>query len=111
MATSVTNFALILLITICSYRISRIKEAYFFKDSEAHAGYEIEPIIEYWNVALPATVMLCADLWAINVIIIILSGILGVEDQATAVITYSIVLQFITFAFGTQDGACNLIRH
>ena len=55
--------------------------------------------------------MLCADLWAINVIIIILSGILGVEDQATAVITYSIVLQFITFAHGTQDGACSLIKH
>ena len=111
MATSVTNFVLLLSVTICSYQISRIKEAYFLQDDGASDGYAIEPIIEYWNVALPATVMLCADLWAINVIIIILSGILGVEDQATAVITYSIVLQFITFAHGTQDGACTLIKH
>ena len=55
--------------------------------------------------------MLCADRWAINVIIIILSGILGVNDQATAVITFSIVTQFISFAHGTQDSACAIIGH
>ena len=52
--------------------------------------------------------MLCAEWWCFE-IAVILSGILGVIEQAVFVITFNVIAQLFMFPMGIQEASCALI--
>ena len=71
-ATNISTFTMLLVITIYAHSIKSINEALFFPTSSAFKNWG-----EYLKLSIPATVMLCAEWWAFE-ILTILSGIIGV---------------------------------
>ena len=49
--------------------------------------------------------MLCAEWWCFE-IAVILSGILGVIEQAVFVITFNVIAQLFMFPMGIQEASC-----
>ena len=84
-ATNISTFTMLFIITVYAHCISSISDALFFptSDSFKHWG-------EYLRLSIPATVMLCAEWWAFE-ILTILSGIIGVNEQAAQVIAFNIL--------------------
>ena len=53
----------------------------------------------YFKLSVPATVMLCAEWWSFE-ILVILVGILGVIEQAAFIITLNVTAQCFMFPMG-----------
>ena len=75
LATAITNLSLLVMVTIYASCIPSIQEALFcIQFKSAFKGWK-----EYLGLGLPATVMLCSEFWAFE-ILIFLAGILGVQQ-------------------------------
>ena len=58
-ALIVTNFGLLAMVEGYSLCVSRIRESLFCPDKHTFTGWK-----EYFKLGVPATLMLCAELWA-----------------------------------------------
>ena len=75
LATAITNLSMLIMVTIYANCVPRIKDALFcIQLRSAFSGWK-----EYLGLGLPATVMLCAEFWAFEVLIF-LAGLLGVQE-------------------------------
>ena len=79
-ATTITYFTMILMITINTSLISSIKECVFFPTLESFKEWG-----QYFRLAIPLVLLLCAEWWLFE-LMIILAGILGITEQAVVVI-------------------------
>ena len=70
------------MIEVYSMCIPRIRESIFWPDVRIFKNWG-----EYFKLGVPATVMLCAELWSFE-ILIFLSGVLGINQQAANVIFF-----------------------
>ena len=73
-STTITFFTMLVVITINTCFIEKISKCIFFPDLESFSGWG-----SYFKLSIPATVMLCAEMWLFD-INVILSGILGVIE-------------------------------
>ena len=73
-ATAITYFTMLMIITIFAWCISHIREAIFCPTSDSFRDWG-----KYFELSLPATVMICAEWWSFE-ILVILAGILGVVE-------------------------------
>ena len=62
----------------------------------------------YLKLSLGATVMICAEWWSFE-LMVILSGILGVVEQAANVISFNVIAQLFMVPLGMQEASCALI--
>ena len=72
MAYATTNILIYVTIIIHSTFVPRIKKALFWPTAEAFKDWG-----EYLGISIPATVMICAEWWAFE-LLILLAGYLGV---------------------------------
>ena len=84
LAASSKDFALWLSITIYSFSAKQIRRALAPIDSSAFRGW-----CTYLKISVPATVMICAEWWAFEVLIVV-AGTLGVASLAASTILMSI---------------------
>ena len=73
-ATNITTFTMLFGITVYAQCIGSIKEALFFPTADSFKNWG-----EYLSLSIPATVMLCAEWWAFEVLTI-LAGVIGVNE-------------------------------
>ena len=74
MAMILTNVGMLTMIEVYSLCIPRIQDSIFCLNVDAFKNWG-----EYFKFGVPATVMLCAEFWAFE-ILIFLSGTLGVNQ-------------------------------
>lgn len=65
---------------------------------------------EYFAIGIPSTIMLCLDWWVWELLILI-SGYLGVHEQATNIVIMNIILIAYMITMGLEQAACTLIGH
>ena len=63
---------------------------------------------QYLKVSLPATAMICAELWAIHTLTF-MAGALGVLEVASLTICISMLAILFSVAMGIQEAVCGLI--
>lgn len=63
---------------------------------------------EYFRIGSTLAIMMCLDWWVWELQILV-SGLLGVEDQATTIIIMNIILIGYMFATGLESASCTLI--
>ena len=76
LATSITNFNLLLLTVIQCCFNKKVKQAVTCPGKESFRGWG-----EYLKVAIPSAVILCSEWWAFEILTII-AGLISVEAQA-----------------------------
>ena len=93
-ATDITTFTMLVIVTGYAHCIKSIKETLFFPTTDSFRGWA-----EYLRLSVPATLMLCAEWWAFE-ILTILSGIIGVNEQASQVIAFNVLAQCFMIPMG-----------
>ena len=84
-ATTITYFTMLVMITVNTLLIKRIRKCIFCPTLESFTGWG-----SYFRLSIPSTIMLCAEWWSFE-IMVILAGILGVIEQAVNVITFNVI--------------------
>ena len=103
LATALTNLIIFVMITVYAHCVPKIKETLFCPNAQTFSGWG-----EYLRFGVPATVMLCAEWWAFE-ILILLSGIIGVQEQAVLVIQFTIMCMTYMINLGIQEASATLI--
>ena len=80
-----------------------LQEALSKPDSKVFRGLN-----SYFNLALPSTVMLILD-WGAFEILVLISGFLGVTEQASCILIMNIVVLAYMVAEGFDTSACTLV--
>ena len=80
MASSIKDFVLLLSVMIYAACNQQVRPYLFMPDSSSFCGWG-----EYLKISIPGTVMMCAEWWAVE-ILVVLSGTLGVTEQASQVL-------------------------
>ena len=93
-ATAVTYLLMLVIITVNSLCIPNIRDCIFWPDGDSFRSWS-----EYFRLSVPATVMICAEWWAFE-IVVILSGILGVVEQGSTVILFNVCAQMYMIPLG-----------
>ena len=102
-ATTITYFTMLVMITINTLLIKRISKCIFCPTLESFTGWGA-----YLKLSIPSTIMLCAEWWSFE-IMIILAGIIGIIEQAVNVITFNVISQLFMIPLGMQEASCALI--
>lgn len=76
-ASSIKDFVLIMTVMIYGNCSEKIRPALSMPDSDSFRGWG-----EYLKIALPSTVMICAEWWAWGVVTVF-AGAMGVPEQAS----------------------------
>ena len=63
---------------------------------------------EYLCISIPATVMICAEWWAFE-IIELLAGILGVTELASQTLCINVTAMLFMVPLGIQEATCGLV--
>lgn len=103
LAVAVTAFSMFLVVTYISHRVTRIEDALFWPTSESFDDWA-----EYIAISLPATLMLCAELWASELFVLIASSF-GTEQLAAMVIVNNIGTLMVMFTIGAQEAICTMV--
>jgi len=69
---------------------------------------QVFPVYDYITLAIPGTLMLMLD-WGAFEILVLLSGLIGVDDQAACILVMNIVLLAYIFSEGFDTAACTLV--
>ena len=96
MAMTIRDGALMIMTMIYGKCSSKVRHILMPYDVEAVRGWG-----EYLSISLPATAMLCAEWWALEVIAI-LAGILGVIELASQIINFNVISILLTTSLGVQ---------
>lgn len=94
LASSLSN--LIIYISLLNYTtyIPEIKEAVQWPNKQMFRG-----IIEYLSLGFPSAMMLCLEWWAFEAMTL-LTGYIGVDEQAAQIIMFNIIGILFMFALG-----------
>jgi len=65
-------------------------------------------VYDYITLAIPGTLMLMLD-WGAFEILVLISGLIGVNDQAACILVMNIVLLAYIFSEGFDTAACTLV--
>ena len=74
MATFITNFTIFTMIEVYSFLVPSIRDSLICFDKNALKAWG-----EYLKLGIPAAIMLCAEWWAFE-ILVILAGVLSVQE-------------------------------
>lgn len=101
LATSITNFNLLLLTIIQCCFNKKVKQAVTCPGKESLRGWG-----EYLKVAIPSAVILCSEWWAFEVLTIV-AGLISVEAQAvqTTVTSVSALMSEIPLSYQEATAA------
>jgi MATE family multidrug resistance protein len=102
-AMIVTETLKIAIIFIYARCLPQLSEALFFPTSDAFSGWP-----QYLKLALPSILMMCPEWWAFEVLTI-LSGLVGVNEQAVMVIAMNIVTILEMPALGFSEAAATVV--
>ena len=102
-ATTLTYFSMLVFVTIYSLCIPRIKDALIWPNLDAFRGWG-----EYFSVGIPSCIMRVAEGSAFQ-IMMLLSGIISVNDQAVYIIMLGISSLMFTAPTGIQCAASAII--
>lgn len=103
LATALTNLLIFLFVTVYAHCLPEIKEALFWPNAQTFSGWG-----EYLRFGVPAAVMICAEWWAFD-ILVILSGWIGVEQQAAIIVQFTIITIPYMVNLGIQEASATLI--
>ena len=103
MAMATTYIFIFTFMTLHSHCIPQIKKALFWPTSDSFTGWG-----EYLAISAPATIMMCAEWWAFE-ILIIFAGYISIEAQAAQVLCALIINFMFNFAKGMAEATCSLI--
>ena len=95
-AMTIRDFSLMAMTWIYGNCSSKVRHILMPYDREALRGWG-----EYLSISLPATAMLCAEWWALEVLAI-LAGILGVIQLASQIINFNMISILLTTSLGVQ---------
>ena len=104
LATAITQVGIFTMVTVYAHCLPSIKESLFCFERSVFKGW-----CEYFKLGVPATVMLCAEWWAFE-ILIFLAGILGILEQATMIIIFQVLTQAYMINLGVQEASTALIE-
>ena len=82
LADLLKNSGLLLTVTIYGSCSAQVRPAVSLPDLESFRGWG-----EYLNISLPSTIMICAEWWFFEVLVI-MAGSLGLVEQAAWVVVY-----------------------
>ena len=63
---------------------------------------------EYLKISLPSTIMICAEFWAFE-ILVVMAGIIGVTEQSAQTLVYSLATTVLMFPLGIQEATSGII--
>ena len=102
-ATSITQAILLVSVFVyacCSSQVSRVMQPI---DREAFKSWW-----PYLKISLPATIMLCSEWWAFE-ILIVLAGMLGVNELASQIIVITVSALLFMIPLGIQEASSSII--
>ena len=103
-ATAATYLTMLVMVEIYSHCfLPRIKVSLFCPGREVFENWG-----EYFKLGVPATVMWCAEFWAFE-IMVLLSGVIGIKEQAAMVIMFQVVSETYMINMGLQEASAALI--
>ena len=102
-ASSLKDLVLLLSVMIYSNCNEQVRPALSMPDSTSLSGWG-----EYLKISLPGTVMMCAEWWAFE-ILVVLSGTLGVPEQASQVLVASLNSILFMAPLGVQEATTALV--
>lgn len=102
-ASTLTSSILLASVMIYAHCLPHIKGALFWPDATVWHEWR-----EYFALGVPTTGILCAEYWAWQ-FLAILSGNLGVNEQANMMIAMQIVAMLNTTSLGVSEAACVVI--
>ena len=97
-----TTIIFILLMTF-TYRQPELRDAWILPDRRIFNG-----LGDYIGLAIPMTIMICLDWWVWE-FMILMSGYLGVVDQASQIIIMHIVALAYMVSIGFESSSCALV--
>lgn len=103
MAMATTFIFIYTFLTLHSHCIPEIRKALFWPTADSFTGWG-----EYLSISTPATIMMCAEWWAFEVLIIF-AGYISVEAQASQVLVLLISNFVFNFAKGMSEATGSLI--
>ena len=93
-ATGIKDFLTWMIVTFYGSCSAEISKALTPIDMEAFRGWK-----EYLKIAMPSTVMICAEWWAFQVILVF-AGIISVDALACCTIVMSLIRLFLMVSLG-----------
>jgi multidrug resistance protein, MATE family len=83
--------------------VSRIQEALFWPSSESFKDWG-----EYFSIATPAVIMMCAEFWAFE-ILIVAAGYIGVASQAAQIIMANNLMIVYMVPGSAAEAVCAMV--
>jgi len=103
-ATAFTFLVQLIVVTIYPYFVADIKNSLVsLTMKDCFTGWS-----EYLAISAPATLMVCAEWWCFE-IMIILSGYVGLPDEGAQVILLSMLALLFRIALGMQEATVTLV--
>ena len=103
LAMATTYISIFTFMTLHSHCIPQIKKALFWPTADSFTGWG-----EYLAISTPATIIMCAEWWAFE-ILMFFAGYISIEAQAAHVLCALISSWAFNFARGMADTTCSLI--
>jgi MATE family multidrug resistance protein len=102
-AMALTCFIEFVAVTILAHSVERIQEALFFPTRKSFRGWS-----EYFEVSVPATIMICAEWWSFE-LFVVASSYFDVNHFAANVILQNLMTTMFMVPLGLQEGICSLV--
>jgi MATE family multidrug resistance protein len=102
LAAIISNFFNFVLMTVFFWSLDDMQEAFVLPNQDA-----IDSLKEYMEVSVPNVIMCCLDYWAYEMMTIV-SGTIGVEQQAGQVILMNMSEMSFMIGMGLQSAACTV---
>ena len=103
LADLVKNGGLLLAVTIYGNCSAQVRPAVFLPNLESFRGWG-----EYLSFSLPATIMICAEWWAFEVLVI-MAGSLGLAEQVAQVVVFQVGTVMVMVAWGISEVTAGII--
>lgn len=97
-ANAISQFIVFLSLFMFTTCMPDLKEAITMPDSRI---FELQGIKDYMNLAVPSTIMITLDWWVWEFMILI-SGLIGVKEQAACILIMNIVSLAAMIGFGLE---------
>ena len=104
-ASSISNLSVYLSLLVYTSMVSEISEAVQLPNARTFQG-----IYEYLSLGIPSAMMLCLEWWAFEAMAV-MSGYVGVNEQAAMIILLNIVGLMFFLSLGLQQAASSNIGH
>lgn len=104
-ASSLSNLTVYISLLVYTSQIEHIQEAVQMPNSRTFQG-----IGEYLSLGIPSAMMLCLEWWAFEAMAV-MSGYVGVKEQAAMIILLNIIGLMFFLSLGLQQAASSNIGH